>query len=598
MALCCILPRRIGAVFFSKPKVPMFHPLRFLFVINLQILARSAKLCYSTSEGGAPMKMQLHTEKTGRVFASLFLLAALLVGIIGSGYGRPWDEPAEMDILRMNLWEYSNALGLPNDVFQARAAVESSVMPISQSIERDHGQSAYYLLSGVVMDSKLSEMQRMQIWHLYTWLLFWLGGVALYFVCRELSLPRFASCLAVAMLLLSPQFFAHGHYNNKDIVLMSLVLMVLRQALALSRKQSFPRGVLFALAGAFAANTKIAGLAIWGLCGLFVVARLAVNQKLRGRVWSIAAVTFLSFLGCYLLLTPALWSDPVAYLRFVAENAVGFTRWNNGVLFRGMVFETSKISLPWYYLPYMMLVTTPLWMILLIGIGQIVALVRLCSRRTPADERLSWLLVTLLWSVPLGFAVLSGTTVYNGWRHFFFIYGPMLVLATSGVVWIWQKVRPYRAVRRISAVLLCACMATTAIDMIVNHPYQYAYFNPLVKRGQVNHYLERDYWNVSVLEAVEEINRIAGTTKGDQPAAIAGTDLFSQNGLERGIELLKGPKAITAIPWENAETAQYVLVNHTYQSILLWEPDETLTPFVEIIAYGEPLVTVYRRLAP
>ena len=43
------------------------------------------------------------------------------------------------------------------------------------------------------------------------------------------------------------------------------------------------------------------------------------------------------------------------------------------------------------------------------------------------------LLCSLLWLLPLGAAVLAHATVYNGWRHFYFLYGPMLVLAAYGL---------------------------------------------------------------------------------------------------------------------------------------------------------------------
>ena len=42
----------------------------------------------------------------------LFFIVVLAVGFVTvPQYGRPWDERLEMDILRMNLWEYARAVG-------------------------------------------------------------------------------------------------------------------------------------------------------------------------------------------------------------------------------------------------------------------------------------------------------------------------------------------------------------------------------------------------------------------------------------------------------------------------------------------------------
>ena len=62
------------------------------------------------------------------------------------------------------------------------------------------------------------------------------------------------------------------------------------------------------------------------------------------------------------------------------------------------------------------------------------------------------LLTVLLWLLPLAFAVLTRTRVYNGWRHFYFLYGPMLALAVLGARELWTYMRGAR--RRVFAALL------------------------------------------------------------------------------------------------------------------------------------------------
>lgn len=508
-----------------------------------------------------------------RWVVGLFFAAFLLLGLLtASDYGAPWDEQDEMDILRMNLWEYARTFGLDESAFEKRAALGSDLTisvltPISESIEQDHGIAAFYPMAGVVMSENLTEAQRSATWHMWCWCIFTLGAVGLYGACRQLGMSRGMALLAPLMMLLSPQFFAHGHFNNKDIALMSLVACLLWQGLRLMKKPAFSTGLLFSFFGALAANTKVAGLALWGLCALFVLIQQIISRRMKGRVWVVAAVTLLSFFGFYALFTPALWADPMAFLKYLLVNAVGFQRWQNLILFRGAVFDLTRDSLPVYYLPYMVLATTPLWLLVLIGTGNALAVFR--------KPRLDLWLTVLLWALPLGFAVLTRTTVYNGWRHFYFIYGPMIVLAAWSVSQLPKK--------KLLAVVLAVCMLAGAAEMAVNHPHQQTYYQPLARGEDHN---ELDYWNVSAREALKTL---AAHTEGE--LSVAPADLWTEDALEKAILLLDED---TAKRFVIAEDAQYVLLNPTYQNFSGYEAAGE--PVVDIRAYGQSIMQIVEQL--
>ena len=516
------------------------------------------------------------TKKTfPRWAVGLYFAAFLLLGLLtAADYGAPWDEQDEMDILRMNLWEYARALGVDESAFEKRAALGgdltiSVLTPISESIEQDHGIAAFYPMAGVVMSESLTEAQRSAIWHTWCWCIFTLGAFALYGVCRQLGMERGMALIAPLMLLLSPQFFAHGHFNNKDIALMALAACVLWQALRLMKNPTFAAGIVFSFFGALAANTKVVGVALWGLCALFVLIAQIHNRRMNSRVWAVAAVTLVSFAGFYALLTPALWGNPAAFIRYLVVNALGFQRWQNLILFRGAVFNLRQNRLPIYYLPYMVLATTPVWLLVLMAIGTMKAAIR--------KPRLDLWLVLLIWTLPLGFAVMTRTTVYNGWRHFYFIYGPMLVLAAWAISRMPKK--------KWLTVVLAVCLLGSAVDLAVNHPYQQTYYQPLVRlRGE--DYNELDYWNVSARDALEAL---ADNTQGE--LSIAPADLWTEDALQKGLLLLNEK---TAQRFTVAEDAQYVLLNPTYQNFSGYEP--VGDPVVELKAYGQSIMQIYERI--
>lgn len=517
-----------------------------------------------------------------------FFVAFLALGLCtAADYGPPWDEPDEMDILEMNVWEYVRALHLDESVFEAHAAGEralrlNALTPISKSIEQDHGIAAFYPMAGVVMSDAITEGQRSTLWHMYCWVIFTLGAFALYAVCRELGLPRGWALLGPLFLLLSPRFFAQGHYNNKDVALLALALCVLWQALRLMRRPSFPRGLCFSFFGALAANTKVAGLALWGLCALFVLVRRLMGRRMNARVWAVAGVTLVGFLGFYALLTPALWANPAAFLAYLVRNALDFQRWRNYVLFRGTVFNLTRDSLPWYYLPYLILATTPLWALLLIAAGSAGAAACGVQRMKKApDQALALLLTLVLWVLPLGFAVITRTSVYNGWRHFYFLYGPMLALAAWGAHAAWLRMRGRW--RACAAAVLGCCLAASGVGIAVQHPNQFAYYQPLVRNEQSN---ELDYWNVSVRNALAAL-----CSEASGEIRIAPADAWAGNGIRKALAVLPGETRSRFVVCE-PQDADYLLVNPTYQRFSQAEvPDAQ--PIIALGSYGQTIMAIY-----
>jgi hypothetical protein len=548
------------------------------------------------------MSKALQMKRNGTLFTALFFIALTLLGLLtAADYGQPWDEPWEQDILRMNGNQYRAALHIPGVTETTSTMVAPASYQIADSVEKDHGECAYYPLLWLVDDTGIPEAARMVIWHAYTWLLFMVGALSLWFVCRRLGLNRVFSGAAVLFLMLSPRFFAEGHYNNKDIVLFSLTLLTLWQALRLMEKPGFWRAALFSLAGAAATNMKIIGLPIWGLCALMVLVSQLFGRRMTARVWGVAAFTLFSFALFYAQLTPALWADPYGYLRYTLSNALHFSRWQNSVLFRGTVFHTKTERLPWYYLPYMILVTTPLWLLTLIGIGQVFAvgrLLRLRGKLFTDNGAIGLLLCTLLWALPMLYTLITQPVLYNGWRHEYYLYGPMLAMAAYGASTFWSKMRARTSrhvirMRYAGAALLAMMMAFTGVQEVLAHPNQYAYYNAFLLNKNVPAYLELDYWNVSVLQT---LRALLNKLPAQGSATIAGGELWSQTGLESAWKLL--PEADQArlhiVSYQDA-SADYVLANTTYAVLGDWKAVEGLQAVAVTESFGIPLCTVYAR---
>lgn len=524
------------------------------------------------------------------LWVALFFVALTLIGIwTAADYGLPCDEPSEQVILRENLMEYALRLQGPESA-AVQAYRAAGVQPISESIERDHGQSAYYAAAPLLKLEQRDPARMTTLWHQYTWLWFMVGAYALYAIARSLGMRRWVACAAALFLVLAPRFFAEGHYNNKDVVLLALVLWTFASAMRLVRKPGIANALWFGLAGAMATNTKIVGFFAWGLAGLAVFATLGGRRALTPRIWRAALCALGGFALFYALLTPALWADPLGYFPYVLANASGFTRWTGVVLYRGALYDPAHgLPLPHSYLPVMIALTLPLGTLLFAVAGQVRAL-RLCLRR---DARWPFLCAfTLLWLVPVAYVVARQPLLYNGWRHFYFVFAGIAVLAALGLEGIWLAFARTRIRKVIAAAALAAMFAVQAVGIATQHPYQYAYYNILA--GDVQTRFELDYWDVSTVNAMRKLCALAAEGGTAEPLLLGSRDTMSDFGVQHGYAVLTAAERdrlqITAAP-----DAPYLFYNATYAQLYGVDAPEGYHVLFTLQGYGSALCTVYEQ---
>ena len=165
----------------------------------------------------------------------------------------------------------------------------------------------------------------------------------------------------------------------------------------------------------------------------------------------------------------------------------------------------------------------------------------------------------------------------------------MLVLAAYGLHGLYRLMEGKRLASRLLTVLLSLCMALTGVGIATQHPYQYAYEQPVVRLLTGQDDLERDYWNVSVLNALETL---AGQAEGE--IVIAPADLWAQAGLENALYVMEPRHRERFVEVEEPAKAEYVLSNPTYALFSGWEPSEEQEEAVTIRAYGRTLMRIDR----
>lgn len=524
-------------------------------------------------------------KRAEKVAAAIFFVVLTLIGLwTVRDYTGSYDELAEQGILASNMKEYALALekvGLRNEYW-----LQSQALPISQSVEKDHGISGYYLFGLLCSAFETNETVYQTVWSIFTWLWFMLGVWSLYAIARQIGCSVSAAMLAALVMYLSPRFFAYGHLNNKDMVVLCMMLATLWQGACFLKRPAIHHALLFSLAGALAANTRIVAVIAWGL--IFACAVLKAVLDRNKSIAGMLAATAAAFALFYALLTPAMWRDPVGFVQYLLSNAAEFSRWSGRLFFRDASFMLPENPLPVYYLVYMMLVTLPLYTFPLAAIGQLRVVKELIHKplqflRCP--QKLLLACATGVWVMAVASFVLLRPLVYNGWRHFYFTYAGIGILAGYGIRTLWEWSAQRKWCRRLTAGALCLCLAGSAAGMIANHPNQASYYNVLAGSKT----METDYWNTSSAGALKRLMECEERNQ-DLPLEVGCFFIDIQNARFKMSEEEKAVLTTTV-----NRDSPYLYYNENYVQVYEVPDPEGYHVLFTVESYGRLVGTMYER---
>ena len=530
-------------------------------------------------------------KRKGRWLCAGLLLIMFIVGLAVTGdYGIPTDEGQEIDILLANMREYLEYF-FPADSALMYALDEARIVSISRNIEMDHGQSAYYgmfplLFAKYGIGLEISNHQLSQLYHLYTYFVCFSAVICMYWLGKELFVDERVAILGAVLLFVSPRFFGEMHYNNKDLVLLCLLVDTCCFAVRATRRKKLSDVLLFGLTAALVSNTKIVGLFFFGMMGLAYIVYVSLKKQWNRKSVVRMLTAILSFAFFYVLLTPAMWPDPSQYFLHLLSNAFQFSRWHGQILFEGAIFDPVAGELPRRYLIKLIYLTTPLFILGLAAVGVFELLHSFCGKGKilALPERVLFTAACLCALVPLLVAVATGSLVYNGWRHFYFSYFGVILLAALGVALLlgWKP--------KLAGICLGALIAANAVGLALEHPNQYAYYNVLVSReGQLGY--ETDYWGLSTREALETI---LAQDEREQINVSWGEDC-TRLCMRCAYSRMKNSEANSLWLEPDQSKADYILLNVTKGQEYGYQISEDFSLVATIESYGLPLTEIYQR---
>lgn len=214
---------------------------------------------------------------------------------------------------------------------------------------------------------------------------------------------------------------------------------------------------------------------------------------------SIIVLAIYSILAVFVMYAtwPYLWLDPIGHL---VETVTIMSQhfWNGSVLFNGV--EYTATDLPASYMPLLLAIqlTEPVWVLCVIGFA--LTVYGFIKKREGSPDLFA---LTIIWLIiPLATFIILRPTMFDNFRHSFFILPMVFVLAGIALDLVRQPL--------LQGLLILVLAASGVVSIIRLHPYEYVYYNSLAGGvGGAFRRFELDYWGISYREIALELNKIA-----------------------------------------------------------------------------------------
>jgi len=468
--------------------------------------ARPGRAAYQRAGGSFALFMHttLAIRRAPRYVVGLFFgFLLVLGGLLFADYGISWDEPIDRlnGLVSLN---YAAHIFAPD--WGARQPLLQHVPALGSHPDNDHG---------VVFELPLALFDVLRpghdprtyylVRHAATYLVSLVGGWALFRLGTWRFRDERLGLATAALLVLSPRFFAESFYNGKDLVFVAFFTLGIYTLVRLLERPSWQRAAVHGLVTAAATDVRVLGLLLLPFTYTLLVLQATGQAPARPRGPLVrAGLAYLPALAAGMLAGwPYLWEHPHRHLAEVFVS-LGHFKWPGVVLYMGQLIKAT--DLPWHYPLVWISITTPLAYQLagLVGLVAARLLRQPGAQLRTAAGRFDFLVVGWLL-VPVALVIGLHSVLYDGWRHLYFIYPALLLLAVEGaraVARLGRRGATWHRVALALGGLAGAELVLTAGRMVAMHPYQQTYFSYLPSRV-VERSFERDYWALSYRQGLE-----------------------------------------------------------------------------------------------
>jgi hypothetical protein len=451
----------------------------------------------------AKISQVLLTNKN--IIVLIFFSVLMAIGYWShSDYGIGVDEPTNRQNGGVSLNHIIENYNLK--IFETDNELHQFRIPLNEYYDKDYG--VVFDLPAMVIERifKLNSSENQyKLRKILSYFAFVVGLIFIYKITIKYYGDYRLALLAVLMVFSSPRIFGEAFYNSKDIFFMSVFSVATYRMLVFIEQPSIKSTLLFAVTAGLATDTRIAALLLVIVSIVVLWFKLIKKEITLKKVFFITCLilTLTSFF--IILFWPWLWADPVGNFLTAVTNMSKFRliRWE---LFFGEYYVTN--NLPWYYLPAWVLITTPVLYIVLFIYGNFVIVKELVVKKKILQTNyvIKDAILLVLCFVPIISAILMKSVLYNGWRHFYFIYPAMILIAIKGLIALLSSSRYNKTKVFIISFLFILNFTTLAVRNATTHPLQFIYFNEIINfRQDLREKLPLDYAGLSIVQGLRSI---------------------------------------------------------------------------------------------
>ena len=499
------------------------------------------------------LKNQIFINLPTILIFSIFLITGI---IIYDDYGISWDEYYH----RINGFVSLNSI---RNIFSLDAIYPELVHSTKSFAEtaKIYGvifdlPMAFIEKELLIEDSKIYFILR----HLFNFLIFFISSIFFYFLLKK-RFTKNLSLIGLLFIILSPRIFAESFYNMKDIVFLSFFIISMFFAINFLDKASYKNIFFSSLTCSFVVATKVIGIIVPFIIFVFFIHKM-MDDKKNLKINIIKIIIFFTLIIVFtIIFWPYLWNNP--FTNFLhALKTFSSHPWAGAIFYFGDY--VSALNLPWHYPIVWILISIPIIYVLLFILGSTLILTRLSLRfinLSPKKqfndlwrgnkERMDIIFFSIFYFT-LFLVIELNATLYNGWRHLYFIYPSLIFISIRGLEYLSKTF-----FSKYLLIIIFLFLLNTSFWMVKNHPYQFVYFNKFAGKN-VGNYFELDYWGTSNISALSFIakrdkrNDIKIYVFSDSPYHFSL--LLADKEVQHRIKFVN-----------NLNEADYLVTNHHYQ---------------------------------
>lgn len=441
------------------------------------------------------------------IFFSYFLIGLS----IHKDYGINWDEQASRNygfisgdyvlekILPENMYD-KIFNEITNNKFKEKIA-EKKAPKLTDKNFKERAYGVTFELPAALLETILNINEKNDVYkfrHLLVFLVFFVSVIFFYKLCFLITKKTLISLLFTSLLVLHPRIFANSFYNSKDLVFLSYSIISIFYGFKILNKDNFKNFFLFSFSTALAFGLKIIGIFI--LYSFSMIYLFKKNFAFKKKILNIIVFSSLTLIFTYIL-WPYLWESPIYNFISAIELFTNYS-WFSEIPFGGKIITSD--NLPWNYIPIFFIISTPFYILVIILFGLAIYIFQIVIFIKKREFRLILenFFILQIFLIPLFFSIINKSTLYDGWRHFFFMYPILLIVVINS--FNSSKFLGEKLYEKILIIFIVLGSLSQTIWNYKNHPFQNNYFNKLFY-DKPNTLFESDYWGISNKYLIDEM---------------------------------------------------------------------------------------------